>query len=468
MRVLESVIMQQAGNQLVKSSSSWPKVCYGIDLSSSESVVVRAEKKRGKVSWNRAEINNTTLAKAVGDQAVSAVCLSARDSLTRRLEAPFSSRSKALRVFPTLLDIQLPFSIEDCQYNFFDYRKTDSGTMEALAVAATKENINSKIVSVKEIGFDTEIIDIEGLATWSQILKETSLQDSGYENDLMRAVLILNGDLSSLTIGRGEYFLNSYGLRSTDVKRVIRQVKAHLLKSDEKVLWFIAGADATDSDLTSHWKQELSSLSYQNVEVVEDPTSFLARAVAIRSLSGESLCCNLRSGKITHPRIVSHGYKYQFKFAMLLLVTGIFLCAGNIMMQRIVADRNKMVNERFKESVDSLAGYHVTALGADAFSIVEDSIATRKADLTPFIQMFSPSLLDVVADILEVAKKNDLQYESFSLNHKEIFVSGTSGDFDASQELVETLVQAGYYVFNKRSSAISDKRIPFTITTEQQ
>ena len=138
------------------------------------------------------------------------------------------------------------------------------------------------------------------------------------------------------------------------------------------------------------------------------------------------------------------------------------------MMQRGIADRNKIMNKRVKTSVDSLAGYHVTALGADAISIVEDSIATRKADLAPFMQMFAPSLLDVIVDIVAVAKKNDLRYEDLSLSYKKVFISGTSGDFDSSQELAEILVRAGYYVSNKRSSAISDERIPFAITTEKQ
>ncbi len=468
MTVLESVAMQQVGNnQFIKASSGWPKVCYGVDLCSTEPIVVLAAKKHGRIVWDKVELNSTTLAKAVGDQAVTATCVSARDSLTRRLEAPFSSRKKTLRVLPTLLDIQLPFSIEDCQYEFLDYRKTDSGTMEALAVAATKDNISSKIVSIKEAGFDPEIIDIEGLAAWSQILHETASESSAADEQ-MRVVLILEGDLSSLTIGRGQSFLNSYGLRAYDTKRVLRLVKAYQAAQDEKVLWFLAGTGAEEIDLVSQWKNELSKHSYQDVDIVKDPSLFLARALAIRTLSAEPLRCNLRGGELTHSRIAEHSHGMQIKFALLLLVTGILLSAGNVFMQRDISARQTSVNKRVKASVDSLAGYHVTAMGAHALSVVKNSIAARKSDLKPFLQAFEPSLLKIIADIADVAKRNDLRLETISLNYDKVSVSGSSAEFEASEEIAAVLVRAGYTVSNKRGSAIADERIPFTITTEDQ
>ena len=459
--------MQQVDSQLIKASPGWPKVCYGIDSCSRASVVVRAEKRRGKVYWSRVQISNTTLAKAVGDQAVTAVCLSARDSLTRRLEAPFSSRKKALRVLPTLLDIQLPYSIEDCRYEFSDYRKTDVGTIEALAIAATKDNLHSKITSVRKSGFDPEIIDIEGLAVWSQILHETAWQNMGSEVMGMMVVLILDGEQSSLTIGREQHFLNSYGLCADDTKRIFRLVKAHQMKQDEKISWFLAGV-GVDADVVSHLKEELALRLHQDVKVVDDPESFLARALAVRALAISASQCNLRSGEITHSRIADYGRRVQLKFAVLWILVGALLCGGNIMMQRTISYRNEQINKKFRGLADSLAGYHITAQGATAVTVVTDSIAARKADLNPFLQAFQPSLLELMADIINVSKKNDLLCEVLSLDYETISVIGTSSTFDASEELAEILVRSGYLVSNKRGNALQNERIPFTITTEKQ
>ncbi len=462
----ESDVMQQDGNQIVKASSGWPRACYGVDLCSTGAVVVLAEKKHGRVVWDMARVNNTALAKAVDGQTVTAACVSARDSLTRRLEAPFSSHNKAKRVFPTLLDIQLPFSIEDCQYEFLDYRKTETGTLESLSVAATKDNIYRKISSVKEVGFDPEIIDIEGLAVWSQILHETEVQDT-LAGEQIRVVLILDGDLSSLTIGRGKHFLNSYGLRRDDYKRVLRLIKAHQTNSDDSVLWFFAGQGADDKKVVTNWKLKLSEQSEQNINIVDEPTSFLARALAIRALSTESLKCNLRSGDMTHSHIAGHSLGVQFKYALLLLITGLLLCVSNLLVQHDIAERKAEVKYKFKDMVDFLAGYHVTAMGAQAVGIVKNSMVARKADLKPFLQAFEPSLLNVVANIIDVSNKNNLKCESLSLSYNKVSVTGTSAEFDASQELVAMLVRAGYLVSNKRLSATADERVPFSITTEQ-
>lgn len=459
--------MQQVDSQFVKSASGWPRACYGVDLSNSEPMVVLAEKKHGKVVWRKVTINNTTLAKAVDTQTVTSGCVSARDSLTRRLEAPFSSRSKVVRVLPTLLDIQLPFSLEDCQYEFLDFRKTDFGTMESLAVAATKDNINKKIESIKKVGFDPEIIDIEGLAVWSQIQHEFF---GGQTSDIdsLTAVLILNGELSSLTIGRGRRFLNSYGLNANDTKRVLRLVKAYLLNQGERISWFIAGNGATDKDLVSHWQRTLSEQSYREVEVVDDPESFLARALAVRALCVEYLHCNLRNGNLTHNRIYSYGSGVKLKLAVLLGVVGALLCLGNIVLQHNISTRNDEIKKEFKGMVDSLTGYHVAAMGKAAVKIANDSIVERKAGLKPFLQAFKPSLLNVITDIADVAKNNNLQCNNLLLDFERISISGMAEEFKASDELVKVAVRAGYVVSNKRGSAIANNKIPFTITTEPQ
>ncbi|MCK5529420.1 MAG: pilus assembly protein PilM [Kiritimatiellae bacterium] len=457
--------MQQGGNQFVKASSGWPKACYGVDLHGGDPVVVLAEKKRGKVLWNRVQLDNTTLAKAVGDLSVTATSLSARDSLTRRLEVPFSSRTKANRVLPTLLDIQLPFSVEDCQYQFLDHSKTNAGTVETLAVVATNDSINSKIAAVKDVGFDPEIVDVEGLAVWSQILNETA--SIGHKSKGMVAVLILDGESSSLTIGRDGSFLNSYGLHVDDIKRVFRLVKAHQLEQGEKMEWFLAGAEAADEEVALRWREGLASLSLTDVKVVESPVSFLARAVAVRALSLGSVHCNLRSGEIAHHRIVGHSHGVQLKFTMLWLLVGLLLSVGNIVLQRNLADRKDMVNKRFRGLVDSLAGYHVNAMGDDATRIVADSMFTRKKELEPFLQAFLPSLQKIIVDIADVAKKEDLHYDTLSVGHDSVSIHGSASSTSGSDELVKTLAQAGYVVTHKRGGRVEGDRVEFTITTEQ-
>ena len=88
------------------------------------------------------------------------------------LRADSASRAKAEKVFPSLLDIQLPFPLEDCLYQFVEFRRTSEGMVSALVCAARREAIQACLDRYQAQGADPMLLDHEGLALWTQSLVE--------------------------------------------------------------------------------------------------------------------------------------------------------------------------------------------------------------------------------------------------------------------------------------------------------
>ncbi|MDP2989771.1 MAG: hypothetical protein Q8O57_04305, partial [Kiritimatiellota bacterium] len=100
-----------------------PRVCYGVTLAGGVAVTVRAWCSSGG-TVRQAVLTPGESAQSGG---VTAGCLAVQESLTLWLNSPLASRAKAETVLPALLDIQLPFPVEDCLYQFVEFRRTPEG-----------------------------------------------------------------------------------------------------------------------------------------------------------------------------------------------------------------------------------------------------------------------------------------------------------------------------------------------------
>ncbi len=460
MTIYESDAMQQE-DKIIKAAAGWPVMCYGINLNGDSPVIVYAWKKRGKIMWRPVESGEAGFSTIIPDNAVCSVCLSARNSLTRRLEAPFTARRKAKKILPTLLDIQLPFSIETCAYDFLDYKKKPDGTMDILAVAATNENIAGKINEAQKYGIDPEIIDVEGLAVWSQILRETELNDS------IKVVVVLEGQSSSLTIGRGSDFVNSYGLNAADVSRALRLLKAYA--SDAKnIVWYFAGSMVNDENIISLWKSKLMESGYTNIKIINQPELFIARALAIRPLANDRMFNNMRRGGNLHPKIKKHNDVNKIRLSAFLFITGLIILAGAVVLRNQAEQKKVSLSKTASTLVDSLAGYHVAARGSNAVTVVENSIAKQKSELRPFLFAFAPSLLETISKISAIADKNNISIEEISLEYNKCSINGLASDYNGINKIAALLRENGFDVNNNYGNSTADGGITFQITAGRQ
>jgi len=443
------------------ASLPWAQACYGIDLQGEKAVIVRGERRHGRATFATVSPRDPLFAEAIRARVPCVACLTARESLTRWLEAPFSSSRKAGRVFPTLLDIQLPFALEDCVYSFLSARGPRHVT-RALAVAARLEDVHKKLEALAALGIDPMALDHEGLALWTQSLREAPVEP-GEENGL-RMIVHLRGEPSTLVVGRGGEFLGAHPVRPGDAGQIRRFLKPHGAPSG-RTRWFWVGAGAQDARKVSDLHALLSREWPGPSAVPADPETFLARALAERALLAGPLRCNLRCGSLTHAATMARAKRRWASAAALFLAAGFILCGCGVAASVAARQREAAVDRAFRSLADSLAGFPVNAKGSAAIQKVGDKVHKKMENLKPFLNVFDPSLTVTLAALADSAKRNSLRLDRVSLGRDKVQVTGVARSWTGGDDLLAELQRWGYSAALDRKDAGADGKVPFSITS---
>jgi len=443
------------------ASLPWAQACYGIDLQGEKAVIVRGERRHGRATFATVSARDPLFAEAIRARVPCVACLTARESLTRWLEAPFSSARKADRVFPTLLDIQLPFALEDCVVSFLPARGSGHIT-RALAVVARREDVQKKLESLALLGIDPLALDHEGLALWTQSLREAPVEP-GEENGL-RLIVNLRSEQSTLVIGRGEDFLGAHHVRPGDTGQIKRFLKPHGAAAGG-ARWFWVGAGAQDARKVSDLHAPLSQEWPGPCAVVANPETFLARALVERALLAGPLRCNLRCGALTHAAMIARSRRRWASAAALFLAAGLILCGCSLAAKVAARQREAAVDRAFIALADHLAGAPVNAKGSAAIQKAGDKVRKKMENLKPFLNLFDPSLTVTLAAVTDTAKRNSLRLELLSIGRDTVQVTGMAKSWTGGDELLAELQRWGYAAKLDRKDAGTDGKVPFSITS---
>jgi hypothetical protein len=429
---------------------------------------------RGRVSVKVISPEGRELGVALQGDIPCVVSLAPRESFTRWLEAPFAGLGKAARVFPSLLDIQLPFALEECVYCLLDTQRRAGRTVRALAAGAREETLGSRIEAMQGLGLDPVVIDHEGLALWTQSLRE--IPPAGGDA-ATRVVVNLGGAHTTLAIGEGGEFARAHSLRVPDATRIGRLVRAHFdcstrasrgdasaSQQSGAIEWLWAGPGTSDS--TAALQEELQRDWRGRHRTHLEPNTFLARALATRALIPGPLRCDLRTGVLRHPTVAARQGKRATRLALLFLASGLVLCSGNLLLQQRIGASRAGMQRAFHAKASRLAGASLgEARGEQAVRIVATSLADRKARLRPFLDAFEPSLTGILSGAMRIGKRHGLSYEALLLDRDMVDIRGAAPTWTSCDELTGFLRQAGYTVKLSREEALVNDTVPFAITT---
>jgi hypothetical protein len=441
----------------------------GVDSADSDMIAVRARRVRGRLQFATLAAGTEALAEAVSRGDAFAVGLSCRESVVRRLEAPLASVAKARKVLPTLLDIQLPFPLEACVSEFLDCARSGEGTTRALAVATRVADAERKLESLAEHGVDPVVLDHEGLALWTQSLRDMPAE--GAMRQALRAVAYLGRDRSVLVLGRGTEFLSAHAVAGRDAAAFSRYLRAHLDPAGadagaKTVHWFWAGPGAARADVVEGLCRELSADWPGSSAVHTDPETFLARAYAVRALEPGPLRCNLRREGLAHAATERRARSRSTRAVLAALLAGLLLCAVNVGVRAAVARRRAAVDGAFQELVDRLAGYPVQEKGVHAVKTARAAAERRRVEMQPLVDAFEPSLVGLMDGLLTRAAGAGVRVEMLSLGPRTASVSGVAPDAQACGVLSVYFEEAGYDVSLVRHDPLPDKRVPFSLNSE--
>lgn len=432
--------------------SGW-RVCYAVDLEGDRCVVVRAERVHGKVVCS--SVDAGAIERVAMDGVPVVGVMSERESFTRWVEAPYRSVGKARKVLPTLLDIQLPFALDDCVHTFMYIERTLQGGCRGLAAAARRTHLNAKRGALEARGLDPRVLDQAGLALWTQALREQPATDPAAP----RMVAWLDDTRLTLVKGQGVIFGSAHTVRADDSDR-IRHLAALPEADAAAVEWTWCGPAATPERVEALW-QVLGRPG--TCHVVDDPGTLLLRAIATRALLPGPYRCNLRGGDMMHADLLRRDRRRRMRTGGLALGAALLLAGADGVALWTLRTRTRELEQNVAQQIDDMAGYRVTARGRDAVRAVQDAVAERKSELAPFVAATEPSLIGRLVRLMDVAQSNGLDLDTVVLGRDRAEVRGTSPDWTRCEGVLPVFARVSPAPVLKRGEALASERIPFTV-----
>ncbi|MBT3191841.1 MAG: hypothetical protein HN341_04735, partial [Verrucomicrobia bacterium] len=441
---------------------------YGIDAAGSERCMVRGERSGQRITWKAVPFDRDELAAAVA-RGVSVACsMPTGIGLATWVRVPFSSTSKALRVFPSLLDIQLPFPLEECCSCFTEPLQLpaealpfsvagDSAALKggealvkptpgvsALSLVARSVDVEARLAALADEGIDPHVLDCEGVALWTQALRE--IPPAAREGSPVRAIVFMRGQTGFMVIGRGPHFWSAHRVQAGNVLALGRFIRAQTRGSDQPLSmeWIWGGRDVDAPGPILEFRNDVEQRWPGRSITVDEPESFLARALATRALLPGPLRGNIRSGALAHAGAKARTDGTRLRSAMVLLVAGVLLCIVPSLWGYAIASRQRALATQFSARLNGMMGYAVGQKGAHAFLTAERELAARTLQREPIAAAFKPSLLADLTEALSGIGEFDVHIEHFALTDEGLQIRGSAPSGATETLLREAFSMAGY------------------------
>lgn len=375
-------------------------------------------------------------------QTVIAACMLQRESFARWLTIPLLSARKAERVIPTLLDIQLPFPLDTCEHSLVALAPSQAGRgASALVVGARHSDIAARLKSLSLAGADPHILDQEGIALWSQAVEE--FPDVG-KAGTTSAILYCANSHTTLSLGQNGTFLSAHTWRNPDFDLLQRVLKAHLGHRADSFRWFLAGPSTAPERTGELLRMLSSSLGIPEIRRVDDPGSFLARALARRALCGLSTRSNVRTGQFLHPAERSRVYRQPYLSAVACLAAGLLLCGVNASWRAAAARRTAVLQRELHQLAVSITGNPRLVPPRQELFAARRFVQEQEKANAPLMAAFAPHLVHPLHAVLDISSRHNLVFESLSLNRQALVAHGWARDRGACDRTAAGLAQSGW------------------------
>lgn len=428
------------------------KTAYGVDASDRHVVIVRA---RSGAIETLANISSPNVPEALrlqiandvnAGRAGCAAALPCHETVMRRISAPFSRLDRALKVFPSLLDVQLPFPLEQCAYVFTAAAPNANGGLDALAIAARREDVTHALQRLGDAGIDPVSLDHEGLALWMQAQRELPVP-----KDAERVIVHLGPAHTTLVYGRGKNVIGAHSTRiSGEPAQIAARIQSWLRSQTELVVrpetgWIFSGASANDGAVRS-------ALGVSNAKVVDDPATFLARALAMRSLGDDDAFSNLRSGEQEHPQARNAESSRLRNISALAFAAVLLLCAINFSAIFIATSRNDAAQKEIQRIAFELTG--APAPKGQEVLTARRALDEKSATLMPFQRMVTPALSPWITNIVQLCQNGGAKIAQFSIKPDAFKLTLSAAGPEEIKHIAYVIERGGWRVQTERRDKV--------------
>lgn len=437
----------------------WARDVIAVDDTSDVPVWVRATRRLGRLRLERLPAPPAGRASA-GTAIIG--CLRQREGFLRWVEAPLASSRKARRVFPSLLDVQLPFPIEDCVFDIVDTRPgSDGTTSRGLAAGARAVDIERRLQQMDAAGLTPHVLDSEGLAQWTQAAEE----HAGIDGQSPRAVVYESSDRLTLTVGRGTELLGAHAFKAFDADAIHRTLRLYFPEPPPGLHWLWTGPAADDKAAVKARHAALVPRWPGTVAIAADPAAFLARALATRALTPGPLRFDARQGRFVHPLVAARHRRAPVKAAAACLAAGLVLCIVNLVWTTAVSRRLEDLQANLRATAIRVAGSERLVPRGQERLGAQRAFDEQTRLLAPFLAAFQPPLTVRLESVLREAQSEGLRVQTLSATRTLITIRGTTPNWPPCERLMQRFQKQGYTVKAERKSE-AGSRIPVVLSLE--
>ena len=431
---------------------------YGVEFAGGRMVLVRAARRGGvrTVAAAAADSEEARLAlrSAAGEVArgTAALAAAAPAALTfvRRLAAPFASAAKAAKVWPGLLDVELPFPVESARCDF-GVPRVAGGTTLALAAAIRTADLEAALEGLRAAGCEPTHCDAEAPALWDQQAAEAPPARPGHP----RVLVWLGADHAVLVRGRGVEFSAAHVLRASPLAdrdaflalwraRAGQILNTHAAETGagEIDVWW-AGPGAADPDALARLRQAVTTGPALRHETHRAPETFLARALARRAADGTGV--NFRTGDLAHPALVrrEQSIRRRIHAGVSAAAVVVLLLNGLEGLQR--RHRAQALRQELTAAARAIAGAAVLP-GQEAL-MVERALPARDEALQPFRTALDPAGVEGrFTGIIDEAAALGVEISRLGLSSGTLALEGSAAGIQAIEALGERLRGQGWAI----------------------
>lgn len=401
-------------------------------------------------------------------RAALAVSAPAAQTIVRLLRAPFPSLAKAARIWPSLLDVDLPFPVESAATGYAQPRVAQ-GQATTLAAAIRRSDWTAFEEPCRAADCLPTHADAEALALWEQ----QGVEAPSTRDDASRLLIWLAADHVTIVRGRGRDWLGAHilrgspqqagagdfvGLWAARLPSIVAAQAAATAGATMDVWW--AGPGAEDAGLVARLREAMSALGPMRHETHPQAASFLARALARRAAGNGGI--NFKQGEDTHPALRRAARRQRQRAYAGVGIAALVVLALNVGERQLRHQRVAAAQQRLTQLAESITG-GVVARGQELL-LVERALAKRDDDTRAFREAMEENGLETrLARVVQDAADLNVEIGRLSMSPAALTLQGHVPSIQALETFAEKLRGAGWQVQADTSGAALDGRPQFVL-----
>lgn len=335
---------------MVSSTLPSARTWLGIDADAVPRRAAWVRRRRQVVEMPEPEVPADVLAARLREGTRCVAVMPSRYCLLRVLTPPDLPRRRIPRLLPGMLDIELPFPIEQCETRFLPF--TDSeGFARILAIAVRHVDIDARLAQLAAQAFYPQALLPEPCVLWHYARASFADQPD-------TALCVVKWDhapLHTLLAGRGG-----------------------------NLLWTVT-APATSADalldlcLKTHAAEKAGPPVIRERSAVANTADPIAAALATLPPRERDLL-DLRRHYCPHPAVVQTRKTAPRRLAAALCIAAAIMAASRYGVVRGTEQRAVRAQQNLQSRMDALAGYRITRRGEAALEAVRKALDERMSD----------------------------------------------------------------------------------------